>query len=283
MSFGLNSTCAINPPQFNILRAATVFPNSTIRYYDSHLPIDPVWNPWVLDNDSELPVYNIIQAVYAAVRIDLGNPSLNNFILYPAAMNNTIYPTFPITPANGEAFSNSTLYSALSSPFPLLQQDLPLTLSGPATIQVVYPCQFQRRRNTGPLVISVLVATLSMFSTVWAVYMLLATTIAKRHNPTGSFTLSTVAFSVTITVILTSLIVGNRCNGHCPQHRLDLDPSFFDQFYAHQAKRHGSNASSVYELVAQSPPSPHSRNVPTPDTEFYSINRRSESHEASEQ
>ena len=207
MSFGLNSTCAINPPQFNILRAATVFPNSTIVNYDSHVSIDPVFNPRVLDNDTELAVYNILQTVYAAVRIDLGNPSLNNFILYPAAMNNTIYPTFPITPANGEAFSNSTLYSTLNTPFPGLQQNLPpLTLFflGPATIQVVYPCQSQKRKGAGALFISVLVATLTMFSSGWAIYMLLAATIAKRQNPTGSFILSTVVFLDTITVILTS-------------------------------------------------------------------------------
>ena len=203
MSFGLNASCAINPPQFNIFLAATVFPNSTIHYFDSRFPPDPVWNPWVLDNDTELAVYNILQSVYAAVRIDLGNPSINNFILYPAVMNNTIYPTFPITPANGEAFSNSSIYSVFSS-FP---QNPPVTLSGPATIQVVYPCQFQQRKATGPLVISVLVATLSMFSTGWAVYMFLATAIAKRHNPTGSFILSTVICFVTIIVILTSLFL----------------------------------------------------------------------------
>ena len=101
MSFGLNASCAVNPPPFDIFRAAIVFPNSTIVNYSGD-PINPVLNPWVMDNDTELAVYNILQTVYAAVRIDL---SLNNFILYPAAMNNTIYPTFPITPANGEAFS----------------------------------------------------------------------------------------------------------------------------------------------------------------------------------
>ena len=202
MSFGLNASCAINPPQFNIFLAATVLPNSTIHYYDSRVALDPVWNPWVLDNDTQLPFYNILQTVYAAVRIDLGNPSLNNFILHPAAMNNTIYPTFPITPGNGEAFSNSTVYSTLSSPFPWLQQNLPLTLPGPATIQVVYPCQFQQLKAPGALVISVLVATLSMFSTGWAVYMLLATAIAKRHNPTGSFISSTIVFLVTILTFL---------------------------------------------------------------------------------
>ena len=139
MSFGLNASCAINPPQFNIFLAAIVFPNSTLHYYDGRGALDPVRNTPVLDNDTELVFYNILQMVYAAVRIDLGNPSLNNFILYPAVMNNTIYPTFPITPGNGEAYSDSHLYLTLSSPSPGLQQNLPMTLPGPATIQVVYP------------------------------------------------------------------------------------------------------------------------------------------------
>ena len=133
MSFGLNATCAISPPQFNIVAAATLFPNSTIVRYDSSLPIDPVLNPWVLDNNTESATYNILQLVYGVVRIDLGNPSLNNFIFHPAALDNTIYSTFPITPANGEASSNSNLSLTLNTLFSELQQYLPVTLPGPAT------------------------------------------------------------------------------------------------------------------------------------------------------
>lgn len=183
MSFGLNASCAIDPPQFSIYSAATIYPNTTIRTYQSGVPIDPIWNPWVFDNDTELAVFNLLQALYAAVRIDLGNPSSNNFILNPAAMNGTIAPNFPLTLANGEAFSPSSLYSIWVAPFPELQQVLPVTVSGPASIQVVYPCQFQQLKGFGSLVISVLVATFSMFSTGWGIFMLLATAIVKRHNP----------------------------------------------------------------------------------------------------
>ena len=42
MSFGLNASCAINPPQFNITLAAAVFPNSTVHKYNSRVPLDPV-------------------------------------------------------------------------------------------------------------------------------------------------------------------------------------------------------------------------------------------------
>ena len=254
MSFGRNASCAINPPQFDIVSTAMVFPNANLHR----------GNPprWLLDNDTELAVYNVLQTVYAMVRIDLGNPSWNNFILNPAALNNTIHPIIPITPANGKNSSNSNLYSKLTSP----SWHLPVNLSGPATIQLLYPCQFQQRKAFGSLVIAVLVATLSMFSSGWAIYMLLATTIAKRHNPLGSlFCLQPeLSLFVTMTVILTSLIVANRCCGHCPQHCLDLDPSFFDRSMSEV-----SNSGAVYQAVAQSPLSPQ-----------YGINSTSETHEA---
>ncbi|KAF8802521.1 hypothetical protein BYT27DRAFT_7226416 [Phlegmacium glaucopus] len=240
MSLGLNASCAINPPQFNIIAAATVLPNSTIYYYDSRYPIDPTWNPWVFDNDTELAIYNLLQTVYASIRI---NPSSNNFILNPAALNGTISPTFPVTQANGVPFSNSTLYMEWIAPIPLLQQVLPVTVSGSATIQVVYPCQFQQRKSLGQLVISVLVATLSMFWTGWAVFMLIATAIVKRNNPTA-----------------------NRCEGHCVQHPPGLDPTGFDtaETYGLQdfsgTEGHVANvkrfSGAVYQPVMQSPSSP---------------------------
>lgn len=85
------------------------------------------------------------------------------------------------------------------------------------------------------------------------------------------------------------LLVANRCYGHCPQHRLDLDPNFFDEFYALQAggssgpRRQVSDAGAVYQPVAQSPPSSHSQDLTHSDIEMDSINRTmSESHEATE-
>src|SRR5271168_3720351 len=86
MSVGLNASCAINPPQFDIIAAASVYPNTTLLSYSNQYPIDPISNPWIFDNDTELAIYNLVQTVYAAIRIDLGNPSSNNFILNPAAL-----------------------------------------------------------------------------------------------------------------------------------------------------------------------------------------------------
>ena len=270
MSLGLNASCAVNPPQFSIYSAAIVYPNTTIRFYDSTSPIDPVWNPWVLDNDTQLAVYNLIQTVYACIRIDLGNPSSNNFILNPAALNGTISPTFPLTQANGEAFVNSSLYTAWAAPFPWLQQHLPVTVSGPATIQVVYPCQFQQLKSLGSLAISVLVATLSMFSTGWGIFMLVATAVAKRNNPTGPFMF--IIFLMIMPILIRLLYIANRCDGHCFRHR--VEPSWFDvsetyglrarEFFGPKRQVPDAELETVYQPVPQSPSLSLWKDLPSP-------------------
>jgi hypothetical protein len=188
MSLGLAALCSISPPKLVITSAATVYPNATILQFDNSYPIDPVDNPYVLDADLERPFSNLLQAVYAAIRIDLGNPSLNNFILNPLALNATIFEKFPVTAYNQDLFSTmSTLYYRWRNPDPSLQKYLPVTVSGPAQIQVVYPCRFQQPKPLGSLIVSVLVATLSMFSSAWAVFILVATAFAKRTDPACVF------------------------------------------------------------------------------------------------
>ena len=188
MSLGLASPCSISPPTLVITFAATAYPNATILQFDNFYPTDPVNNPYVLDADFERPFYNLLQAVYAAIRVDLGNPSLNNFILNPLALNGTIFEKFPATAYNQDQLSTtSTLFHQWHNPNPSLRAYLPVTVSGPAQIQVVYPCRFQQRKPLGSLVVSVLVATLSMFSSAWAVFILAATAFAKRIDPACVF------------------------------------------------------------------------------------------------
>jgi hypothetical protein len=188
MSLGLAALCSIEPPKLVIATAAAVYADATILLYDHSSPIDPVDNPYVLGPDFERPFYNLLQAVYAAIRIDLGNPSLNNFILNPLVLNATIFEKFPVTAYNQDQRSTtSTLYSLWYNPEPDVQKYLPVNISGPAQIQVVYPCRFQQRKPLGSLIVSVLVATLSMFSSAWAAFILAATAFAKRTDPACVF------------------------------------------------------------------------------------------------
>jgi hypothetical protein len=247
MSLGIAAPCAITPPKFAIPYAATVFANTTVQQFDISYPIDPVNNPYVLDANSEQPFFNLLQAVYAAIRVDLGNPSLNNFILNPLALNDTIFQTFPVTPYNQDQSSTtSTLYSQWHNPSPALQKYLPINVSGPAQIQVAYPCRFQQRKPLGSLVVSVLVATLSMFSSAWAVFIHLATTYAKGTDPAG------IPLSLRIPFLLAYLeLLANRCDGHCSRHRMTVEPSWFDSYDAYGLQHTGG---SGY------PPSPPPKN-----------------------
>lgn len=147
-------------------------------------------------NDMLTPVIlNLLQTVYAAVRLDLGIDSPNNYILHKEVMPQTLNSTFPVTattPANPNNIGlTSHLYSSWSNPnatdsfgtdYSWMWQFLPeIVAPGPAAIQVVYLCHLQSRKSPGSLIISVLVAVLSMFSSGWAIYLLAIGTFAKRY------------------------------------------------------------------------------------------------------
>jgi len=208
MSLGTAVPCSNLPPKFVIHYASSVYANTTVRLFDNGYPIDPIQNSYPLDADIEQPAYNILQTLYAAVRVDLGNPSLNNFILNPLALNATIVEKFPATPYNQDQNSTTSwLYYYLHNPNSDPQKYFPLNVSGPAHVQVVYPCRFRQRKPLGSLIASVLVATLSMFSGAWAIFIFAATAVAKRADPAA-----------------------NRCDGHCSRHRMAFEPSWFDSY-----------------------------------------------------
>ncbi len=187
MSVG-DTGCATLPPVFLIQYAASGFNNAIMLQYDYTVEKDPQSVPPFLGADVAGPIANLLQTVYAAVRIDLGNPSPNNFILHPSAMNDTIIPIFAGTPYSSNMSSRvSPLYDIWAHPNATLQQFLPVTVNGAAHIQAAYPCRVQTRKRAGSLIISVLVATLSMFSGGWALFMIIATLLAKREGPSSTY------------------------------------------------------------------------------------------------
>jgi len=187
MSVGGTAPCSLAVPNFTIVYASVVYPNSTLHGYGSDLPINAATNTWVLDDISEQPLYNLLQAVDACIGVELGNPRPNNFILNPSFLNNTITSKFPTTRWNPDIdYENySGLYHAWAQPDAELKSYLPVNTSGPANIQALYACQFQKRKSLGPLFVSVLVATLGMFSTGWALFIRIASALAKRTDPAG--------------------------------------------------------------------------------------------------
>jgi len=164
-----------------------MYPGSLTKQFDSSRPIDShnYLTPYILNDDIEIPFYNLLQTVYAAIRVDMGNPSMNNFILNPSALNLTIYEKFPATANQDE--TTSTFYDQSSGNNPKSDLHLPINVPGPAQIQVVYTCRTQQRKSLGSLITSVLVATLSMFSIAWAAFISAATAFVKRTDPAGIF------------------------------------------------------------------------------------------------
>ncbi|KAF8887583.1 hypothetical protein BD779DRAFT_1440840 [Infundibulicybe gibba] len=191
-SVGVDAPCAKSKPEYNIENAAIIFPNSAIEVYDAAFPVDNNTNPQVITDDSKLPVENLIQTLHAALRIDLGNPNPNNIFLHPQdATKLVMASTFP--KSSGMNSTASRVYlSGIMPSFPSIFPDkhlsdfIPMNLTGPASVQVVYLCRYQQRKPLPQATISVVVATLSMFSGGWAVFMLVATYIVKRRYKHGS-------------------------------------------------------------------------------------------------
>ena len=244
MSLGGTAPCALATPNITIAYASVVYSNSTILMYDGHLPINATVNPWVLDDDTEEPLHNLLQAVHACIGVELGNPRPNNFILNPSFLNNSITPKFPTTQWNADidVENYSGLYNGWARPDPILKTYLPVNTSGPANIQVVYPCQFQKRKSLGPLFVSVLVATLGMFSTGWAVFILIASVLAKRTDPAGD----TSHFYKWLYIECILPTSANRCDGHSLRHRLSVEPSDSDRFELRVADAETPSSSKEY-------------------------------------
>jgi hypothetical protein len=182
-SLGVADPCAIKPHPIHIDRVTTVFPNGSFNSFDAYLPPSNT-NKQLIKFEWTARISNLIQVIVASIRIDLGNPSPNNFFLHPSALNGALSSIFPpIGPTNS---TDSLLYQANVHPEIYgIQGMIPLTLAGPAKIQVVFLCRFQQRKAFGSLFISVLVATLSMFASGWALFMLLAGIWVKRSSETG--------------------------------------------------------------------------------------------------
>jgi hypothetical protein len=182
-SLGVTAPCANDPHPINIDRVTSVFRNGSFNAFDAFLPPSNTNKP-LIKLDWFPRIANLIQVIVASIRIDLGNPSPNNFILHPSALNRTLSSTFPAVKLTNS--TDSLLYQANVHPEIYgMQGMLPLTLAGQARIQVVFPCRFQRRKAFGALFISVLVATLSMFASGWALFMFLASYWVKHSSETG--------------------------------------------------------------------------------------------------
>ena len=185
-SLGPNASCATKAPSYLISASTLVYPNGTLSEYSADYPVDNT-NQFNIDDDIAGPLGNIIRIIHDAARIDLGIDSPNNLILHSDVANASLVTTFPITTLNPTNNTSASLLLDWISPTSAMKPYLPVNVSGEAELQVVYLCRLQQRKAAGQLFISVLVATLSMFSSGWALFLSVATIIAKRQDTTGEF------------------------------------------------------------------------------------------------
>ncbi|KAF6759928.1 hypothetical protein DFP72DRAFT_120616 [Ephemerocybe angulata] len=81
--------------------------------------------------------------------------------------------------------TRSLLYDAWKAQaIPGIVQFVKLEVPGPSTLQTVFICHFSKLKSTGSLIVSVLVATLSMFSSAWGLTIVFATRVVKSRGGT---------------------------------------------------------------------------------------------------
>lgn len=174
-------------PNFNVTcRTTTPFLNFNVNPYDRNggllsLTVDPA-----APSNLTSAISNAMQVVLAAARIDVGNILSNNILVNRDLVSTAIQETLP-DPVTGGA---TGIWSQLTDPGPQRVTINGIVPGAPVTINTTYQCHVQIPKSPGQIFVAVAVATVTLFSSGWAVFMLLLTFFANRKNPRGMFHLS---------------------------------------------------------------------------------------------
>ncbi|KAJ7197798.1 hypothetical protein GGX14DRAFT_667617 [Mycena pura] len=124
----------------------------------------------------EANLYNVINVLYAGVRLDLGHWTADNLFTNTTSFRQLIPITSSANPAfraiattQGMAYANST-----DPPLP----DVP---TPPAVVQIPYICNIMQRKPIGSFAVSVVSATLSMFLSTWGVMVAILSFIVDKN------------------------------------------------------------------------------------------------------
>ena len=115
---------------------------------------------------------NLFQVLYAAVRLDIGYVLSNNVLTNSAAFDAAININ--------TGTDNPTLLRDRLDPAKA-QITYPLTSRGLAILDLSYECTYKYRKSAAEILISVLVATASLFASGWAFMMLAAGYFAGKE------------------------------------------------------------------------------------------------------
>ncbi|KAG8883042.1 hypothetical protein FRB97_007307 [Tulasnella sp. 331] len=138
---------------------------------------------------------NYMHAMLAAVRLDYGN-QCPNFLTDPSLINQTFLETPELTPEEYTRYYN-TAESSTQSFLDILRSDnavrsynwglnLPLYDVESVYITAPYLCHFTVRKGAAQFVVSIAVATFSLFLTGWGVFQCFAPRFAIHEDPVGA-------------------------------------------------------------------------------------------------
>jgi hypothetical protein len=134
--------------------------------------------------------------MHAAIRLDLGHVLANNVLVNSSIVGETI------ANANGNAYLYTDLTSNGGGYFEYPVYSLPETV-----IDVQFQCKFKFAKSWAEIMISVFVATVSMFGTGWGVAMLVASYFAKKATSCQFVRLAQIQE-------LTWILTANACEAH---------------------------------------------------------------------
>jgi hypothetical protein len=163
---GTLSPCAAQTPELNITTTCAIGANFDLMQDNSFLL--SLSSPYELDDTLRPPIANILHLALAAIRVDLGNRSPNNFLTHPEVLNRTLTAVFPQTASASS--TPSKLYTYLHQQSLLVNSHSgpsvfdPFHIPGPSVMQAVYVCKGLQRKDTMNLIVSVFVATVGMFT-----------------------------------------------------------------------------------------------------------------------
>ncbi|KAG8843577.1 hypothetical protein FRB96_003902 [Tulasnella sp. 330] len=171
--------------------------NPTCRTAIPNIPLD-LEDMTLLDangNDVDIPgikgnytsaITNAMQAMLAAVRLDLGNVLPTNILVNRSSeiINATIAQTFPADGSSNAQDGDVPLYDFLQGD-DSIDVNIGDAERSPSNIAVEYQCRMEQRKSPGSIVIAVAVATLTLFKSGWAVFLLILTFLAKRARSEG--------------------------------------------------------------------------------------------------
>ena len=167
-SMGINAPCANMAPDIGISESTVVFSDSSSIIRNSSVDILEL-----LGEGLYAASLNFAQTLLAAVRIDLGNRNPNNFLFNLSFVDATLSKKINS--------SDSLLYREVLKQVDGKSESASALVPGPATIQRVYSCKWQIPKPVGTAIISVMVATITMFMTGWQIVMLLLAALASSR------------------------------------------------------------------------------------------------------